>query len=414
MDRSLLEPDSRNANGAPRLTADVPAVAGLYKQRPEDFLVEELPLYPACGSGTHVHFRLEKRGLTTRDAVALVAEQLGVEVRAIGFAGQKDACSISVQTLSVEHVDPARVLALEAPRLRVLSAERHTNKLKLGHLAGNRFAIKLRGVDRARIPDVERIVAELTRRGVPNYFGEQRFGVRGDGARAGRALLQGDHLAVVRAIAGGPSELDTGAMRRARELFDAGDYAASAAAWPRSARDALRLTRAMARERGDPARALRSLDRWLLRFFVSAFQSRLFNRVVAARIAIQGRLLAGDLAWRHQGGAVFEVEDPEREQPRADALEISPSGPLFGPRMTRPTGEPARIEQAALDAEQIEREAFERRGPWRPAGGRRPLRIPLTEAQLAQGSDEHGPYAEVRFVLPAGAYATVVLDEILK
>jgi tRNA pseudouridine13 synthase len=202
-------------------------------------------------------------------------------------------------------------------------------------------------------------------------------------------------------------------MRRARELFDAGDYAGSAAAWPRGARDAQRLTRAMARERGDPARALRSLDRWLLRFYVSAFQSRLFNRVVAARIASLDRLMAGDLAWRHQGGAVFAVEDAEREQPRADALEISPTGPLFGARMTRPQGEPARIEQAALDAEAIEREVFERRGPWRPAGGRRPLRIPLGEARITPGRDEHGDFVELGFALPAGAYATVVLDEIL-
>jgi tRNA pseudouridine13 synthase len=145
-----------------------------------------------------------------------------------------------------------------------------------------------------------------------------------------------------------------------------------------------------------------------------------FNRVVGARLAgapagpALGTLLEGDLAWRHAGGAVFRVEDPAREQPRADAFEISPSGPLFGRRMTRPAGEPDRLEQAVLAEEGQTLEDFLRPGPLQWQGARRPLRVPLGEHGLSAEEDEHGPFLALDFTLPAGAYATAVLREVAK
>jgi tRNA pseudouridine13 synthase len=149
---------------------------------------------------------------------------------------------------------------------------------------------------------------------------------------------------------------------------------------------------------------------------VSAFQSHLFNRVVAARLqqGTLGTLLEGDLAWRHAGGAVFRVERPADEAPRAALFELSPSGPLFGRRMTWPAGAPEALERGMLAAAEVEPTAFEARGRVQWKGARRPLRVPLADLALEPGEDEGGPVLSVTFALPAGSYATAVLREVTK
>ncbi|MCH7813494.1 MAG: tRNA pseudouridine(13) synthase TruD, partial [Planctomycetes bacterium] len=175
----------------PYQTADSPGIGGRIKTEARDFRVEELPLYRPSGTGTHTYFGIEKTGLTTQQAVSRLAAALGKRPRDVGYAGLKDARAVTCQTLSVEHVDPQRVERLDLPGIRIQWVDRHTNKLKLGHLAGNRFLIKIREVADPSLPGVEAVLAALTRRGLPNYFGPQRFGRRGDNAAIGRAALQG-------------------------------------------------------------------------------------------------------------------------------------------------------------------------------------------------------------------------------
>jgi tRNA pseudouridine13 synthase len=397
----------------PRLLAERAPLAGRFKAWPGDFRVDELAAYEPSGSGEHVLFEVEKRGLTTHDAVAAVARALGVAPRAIGFAGLKDARGVTRQRLSVQAADPRRVEGLELRGLRVLWAQRHGNKLRIGHLRGNRFAIKLREVAPGRIEELRAALVELARRGVPNYFGEQRFGVRGDTWRVGRALLEGDSAAAVAWIAGRAGEADPPRIRRARERFDAGDYAGAAEAWPRGFRACVRLCRALHKGGGDARRALFVLDRSLLRFYTSAYQSWLFNQVVAERLGELDRVLEGDLAWLHRNGAVFLVRDVEREAPRVERLEISATGPLFGRRMTRPAGRPLEIELAVLARAGHAEDAFTRPGPLQWQGARRPLRFPLGEHSAEAGTDEHGDFLELRFALPPGCYATAVLRELV-
>lgn len=396
----------------PRLNRDIAPVPGEIKRFYEDFVVEELPLYEPEGHGDHVFFRIEKEGLSTHRAVGDIARALGVRPGDIGVAGLKDAHAITRQTLSVEHIEPSRILALELPRIRVLSATRHPRKLRRGHLRANRFTIRLRGTDLSRIDDVRRILDVLARRGVPNYFGPQRFGARGDTGEVGRALMLGDADRALSLIAGSPGPEDTGDVRRARELFEAGDYRAAAEAWPRGYRHVARLSRAMAREKGDAARALRALDKGLRRFFVQAYQSWLFNQVVARRIDAIDDVMVGDLAVKHETGGVFEVEELEAERERARSFEISATGPLFGRKMRRPSGEPDRIEQEVLVEDGMRLEDFPERGPYRVDGARRALRFPVEDATVEAGSDEHGEFLVFRFTLPPGTYATALLREI--
>jgi tRNA pseudouridine13 synthase len=397
----------------PYISTDTAPIAGVIKQRPEDFEVEELPLYAACGEGTHLFVSIEKRGLTTQDAVRDLARALGIAPRDVGYAGMKDAVGITRQRLSVEHIDPARVLALKHARMRVLGVERHGNKLKLGHLAGNRFTILVRSVPQGRESDARAVLDLLERRGVPNYFGPQRFGLRGDSWQVGRALLRGDFQEALAVFAGRAGALDRGAVLKARTLFDQGEYERAGKAWPRGFRDSLRAVGRLART-GDARKAVTSIDRNLLRFLVSSYQSYLFNNLLAKRLGSFDRVFVGDMAHKEDNGAMFEVLDESVESARAERFEISPSGPLFGKRMSPTQGEPARWEAEVLSEAQETAAIFEAKGPWQPTGGRRPLRFRIAELEFDSGKDEFGPFTRLKFVLPPGCYATAVLAQLHK
>jgi tRNA pseudouridine13 synthase len=404
-----------NETDLPMLTADLPGIGGAIKKFNEDFVVEELPLYPASGNGTHVYLTIEKQGLTTHAAIQLVARELGKMPRDIGYAGLKDAHGITRQTLSVEHVDNSKVAGLQLPRIKVLSLTRHGNKLKLGHLAGNRFQIKVRDVVGGLGPIVEAILERLRQVGVPNYFGPQRFGARGDNAAVGLAMVRGDFDEAVALMLGRTTDKDHGAVRRARDLFDAGDLEAAAEAWPTGVfSQQKRLCRAMIKERGRAAKAFRAVDPTLQKLLVSALQSRLFNEVLARRIGGLADIVVGDIAWKHANGACFRVEDPAAEQLRCTAFEISPTGPLFGKRMTEASGHPGEVEADVLRGVSLNKDEIDLRGSGKISGGRRPLRVPLGEVACESGTDERGPFVELRFSLPAGAYATGVLREVCK
>jgi tRNA pseudouridine13 synthase len=398
----------------PLLTRDVPGLPGVVRRSPEDFRVDELRLYEPSGEGDHVHFEVEKRGLTTDDLVRRVARALGVRPASVGYAGRKDARAVTRQTLSVEHVDEDEVRGLELDGACVLSAARHGNKLRRGHLLGNRFRIVVRESDPTRAPEVRRTLARFAETGLPNAFGPQRFGNRGDTAAVGAAIVRGDAASAVRAIAGAPGPRDHGAVRRARELFDAGEYAAAARAWPPGYGTSARLCRAMARSNRDarPDRALRSLSRRDVAFYVSAWQAELFNLVLAARLDGLDRIEDGEVLWDHALRRAVPCADLEAARARARDFEVSPTGPLVGPRMARPRGAAARLEDEVLASRGVETASL---GPrWRGIdGGRRPLRVPVTEATVDGLADD--PAALVLgFVLPAGAYATSVLAELGK
>ena len=324
---------------------------GRYKVAEEDFVVEEVPAYQPCGEGSHVWLWIEKRGLSTLDLVRELGRRLDRHERSFGIAGLKDARAISRQWVSVELGDERACRALGDARYRVLEVTRHGNKLRLGHARGNRFTIVLRDCSEGALEIARANLDELARVGVPNYFGEQRFGKRGANLKKGLEVL-----------------------------------------------------------RSDPRRAARRMPRRVFGLVLSAVQSELFNRVVAARRDRLGVLLAGDLAQLHKNGAVFAVEDPGREQARADALELSPSGPMPGPEMMAPSGEPLRIEREALVALGLDGCEFDDLPFGLGRGERRPLRMPIRDVG-AEGV-EHG--VQLRFTLPKGGYATSVLRELLE
>ncbi|MBN2212105.1 MAG: tRNA pseudouridine(13) synthase TruD, partial [Sedimentisphaerales bacterium] len=142
--------------------------------------------------------------------------------------------------------------------------------------------------------------------------------------------------------------------------------------------------------------------------------SELFNQVLAARMPDVDRLLRGDMAMKHENGACFRVEDAAVEQPRCDRFEISPTGPLYGYRMSETVGPAGEIENPILEATGLTKRDFRQMGYYKVRGGRRPLRFQPRNHAVSHGSDDAGPYLEIRFELDSGCYATTVLREIMK
>ncbi len=325
-------------------------VPGSYKVTPEDFVVVEQELYPPSGTGEHLWLRVRKRGVATMEAVARLAGALRRPEREFGFAGLKDAFAVTEQWLSIGGVTETAVRDLAIDGIEVLQVTRHTNKLKLGHLRGNLFDIVLRGVDATHVPALQQNLAVLARDGCPNYFGEQRFGKRGANLDKGMKIL-----------------------------------------------------------RGNPRHAARAMPKRLLRLLISAVQSEVFNRVLVRRLDRIAVLVPGDIAILHRNGAAFAVADVAAEQPRCAAFEISPSGPLPGPKCLVATGEPGEMEATALAELDLDPALFGQVPHGTNDGERRSLRVRVSEPSLTAEADG----ARLRFALPKGSYATAVLRELL-
>lgn len=324
-----------------------PALSARFRASPEDFRVEEIDAFDASGSGEHLLLTIEKRGMNTVFAAKRIAQWAGVAESAIGYAGLKDRHAVTRQRFSV-HL-PGReapdIASLGAQDLAVLASERHAKKLPRGALAGNRFVLTLRDVGGDR-DAIERRLRAIAARGVPNYFGEQRFGRGGGNVAEALAMFAG---------------------RRVR-------------------------------------REQRSL-------LLSAARSELFNRVLAARVADGSweRGLQGEV-WMLDGSRSVFGPEPWNDAlaARLTAFDIHPSGPLWGAGELRTTESAREVEVSALADETASslRSGLERAGlkQERRALRLRPQRLEWT--WLAENG------LGLRFELPAGAYATVVLREL--
>jgi len=398
----------------PYLTTSFPGVGGAIKQREEDFFVQEIPLYEPSGEGEHVYCEIQKVGKTTFDMIDQVAKALDVSARDIGYSGLKDARAITRQIISIWGVTEERVMGLQLPNLQVMWAARHVNKLRLGHLKGNRFAVKIRNVEPTAVVKLRPVLDEIEKRGLPNYFGEQRFGHRGDNDILGACLVRGRPEELLARLLGTPNPaVDQNDEQQARHLYDQGRLEEAMHQFPRrSGMERRVLARLMKTQK--PGLAVKSIDERLRKLWVSALQSKLFNEVVANRIEAIDKVILGDLAMKHENGACFAVEDAEKEQARADAFEISATGPLVGSRMSHPTGEPGAMEEAIFKAHGLTPGHFKQEGRDRAKGARRAIRVKPTDTTLAAGVDNHGPQITVAFTLPPGSYATVLLRELMK
>lgn len=315
---------------------------------PATFVVEEIPAYLPAGEGEHAYLWIEKQNLTTLEAVARLANVLGVPARDVGYAGMKDRHATTRQWLSFLAVDSARASAATVDGVRVLSASRHRNKLRIGHLHGNRFEVVLVDVAAGEASSLQAALEGMSRLGVANRYGHQRFGKDGDNVASGLALLRG------------------------------------------------------ARREPDPRRR---------KLLVSAVQSAVFNRVLELREQSGGLLLVrqGDVLEKVASGGQFVSTDCALDQARVDAGELVPTAPLPGGRIRSPApGSPAALLEArAFESLEIDAALLEQAGRFAP-GARRPVVVKVTLDPPVAVAEAAG--LRLRFALPAGSYATVVLD----
>lgn len=391
------------------LTASLAGTAGRIGETAADFFVEEIPLYQPCGQGEHLYLTVEKQGLTTFDLLNQAAAALGVRERDLGYAGLKDARAVTRQTISIPSARIEAGLALDIPGVTVLAAGLHTNKLRPGHLAGNLFRIRLRDTAAAAVERAEAILGVLHDRGVPNRFGRQRFGLLGNSHRIGRALLQNDFATAVEEIIGDPDKIEHPGWRRAASAYHDGDYGQAIAFFPRHCRNERQLLERISNG-STPEKAVLAMPRKLLRLYLSACQSALFDQIVRLRLDGLGTLWPGDMAYKHANGASFIVADPAVEQARADHFEISPSAPLYGYKVRLAEEQAGQLERSLLAREQLQLEDFRLGKGLSMEGTRRPLRVPLIEPRVAAEPDG----IQVSFQLPKGSFATAVLHEIMK
>ncbi|ABK99314.1 tRNA pseudouridine(13) synthase TruD [Pelobacter propionicus] len=392
------------------LTAHLPGCGGVIKQSPDDFIVTEIPAYEPCGSGEHLYLTIEKRGLTTLEAIRLIARSLSLPEREIGYAGMKDSVGVTRQTISVPRIRPEEVAGLSLKGVQLISALRHTNKLKLGHLKGNRFNLVVRSVNEGALAAASAILKVLVERGVPNRFGYQRYGVQGNSHLIGAAMLRGDWKGAVDLLMGDPQLLRDDQWRSAIQAYQRGDVAEALRLLPRHCDCERSVLQRLVSRPGAWEKAFGAVHPRLRKLYLSAYQSSLFDRVVEERLDRIDRVMEGDLAWKHVNGACFLVEDQEQEQPRAERFEISPSGPMFGTKMMQPQGEPRNMEERILAEEGLTLDSFGAQSGVAMEGQRRALRVPLGNPSCSQ----EGSSLCLEFFLPKGSYATSVLREITK
>lgn len=324
------------------------SLGGRIGPEPEDFRVDEVPLYPTRGEGQHYFVRLEKRGLTTDRLIQAVARAASVRPAEIGSAGMKDKHAVTTQWLSVPttaKVEPARWEL--PPEVRLLEVTRHDNKLRTGHLLGNRFRIRLVELEAGSSlrERAQRVRDALLAQGLYNCFGAQRFGIAGQN------------------------------LERAFKF---------------------------ARDKG------RSRNRFEAKLYPSVLQSEAFNRYLHRRKALGfEKLIEGEVVRLDGSGAHFVVEDASREQPRYEAGDLHLTGPLFGPKCRPASGLGLELEEETLSELGIDlelRAALSRHAP----GTRRDLLVRLGSLGVEVESESS---LVLEFELPAGSYATQLVRE---
>lgn len=343
-----------SALAPPYMTASLAGIGGVIKADPEDFEVEEIPAYLPSGEGDFLYLWLEKRDMGAGYFQRQIATRLGIPPGEIGSAGLKDRRAVTRQWISVPKAAEAQLPKLEGDGIRVLSVSRHGNKLRAGHLHGNRFRLLIRsagGAEQGGRPSMiaAPVLDAVKAQGLPNFYGPQRFGRDAETLNLGLQLLQGD-------------------APRVRNPF-------------------------------------------LKKLALSAVQSALFNVYLARRMeaGLLHTVLEGDVMCKLPRGGMFVAQDVAAEQARFDQREIVPAGPILGVKTFAAASVAAQHEEELAAAVGLDPAAFGRFRKLMP-GTRRHNLIFLDD--LASEQELEG--LRLSFSLPAGSYATVLLREVMK
>jgi tRNA pseudouridine13 synthase len=338
----------------------------LFKQTKDDFVVTEEPLYDFSGEGEHLILKIRKKDLATWDAIEILANFLGCSTREFGYAGLKDKNAMTIQSISVHKKYEDKLDTFTNPNLKILEKTYHNNKIKVGHLKGNHFFIRLKRVNIVDARKIETILGKIVANGMPNYFGYQRFGIEGNNHEKGKDIIDGK---------------------------------------------------------------LTEKRRNLKQMFINAYQSHLFNSWLSKRIEISKlidafdpkdiyerinlpldvvkemksqkhplKVINGDLFSHYPYGKVFVIEDLEEEAQKFFDRDRVPTGLLAGKRVKLAEGIAREIEE---QYEAITKQDGSRRFAW------------VFPENIESNYKEEKNWMELNFYLPKGSYATELIAELL-
>lgn len=338
-----------------------------FRQSARDFVVDEIPLYPFSGEGEHLVLHVRKKNLTTWQMIDIFSNHLGIKGRDFGYAGLKDKNAQTKQYISLPRKYEPLLENFDHESIKILSRTYHNNKIRVGHLKGNRFFIRLKKVTPVAARKIDEALKTIKHSGMPNYFGFQRFGLDGENYKKGEAIL---------------------------------------------------------------AKTFKERNRKLAQFYVNAYQSYLFNAWLSRRIEMSKivsdfsideaagvlgipaeeiqsmkkqlhpfKLLHGDVMMHYPYGKIFHFEEGN-EPERFEKKDISVTGLLSGKRATRAVAEAQTVEQ---EFDTI-REGID---------GARRYGWVFPEECEGEYKEEEAWY-ELHFTLPKGSYATVLIEEIAK
>jgi len=338
-----------------------------FKQTPRDFVVEEIPLYEFSGEGEHLILFVRKKNLATTEMIGQIARYLGIKNKEIGYAGLKDKHAMTKQYISLHKKHEEALENFNFEGIKIISKTYHNNKLRIGHLKGNRFYIKIKKVNPTSAAKIDEALKNIAKAGIPNFFGYQRFGNDGDNHVLGEKLAKGE-----------------------------------------------------AKERNPRVKKL----------LINAYQSHLFNLWLSRRLEINSlvssfkveeietllnlpndavkkmkaqqhpfKLLNGDIMEHYPFGKLFEFEEDEKDLLRFNEREISVTGLLCGKKVKMATGLAGEIEKDFDDTINAD-------------GARRFAWVYPTEIE-GRFNPVEAQY-EMNFTLPKGSYATVLIEEIAK
>ncbi len=338
-----------------------------FKQSVRDFVVEEIPLYEFSGEGEHLVLHVRKKEMTTWDMIGAIAAFLGIKTKEIGYAGLKDKNAMTKQYISLHKQHEAKLEGFTHEKIKILEKHYHNNKIRIGHLKGNRFFIRLKKVTPVAAQKIDQALAHIKTQGMPNFFGFQRFGINGENSQKGEAISEG---------------------------------------------------------------RLKERNVKLRKMYLSAYQSHLFNLWLSRRIEISRmvesftpkeienvlnmplhvienmkaqthflKLMPGDMMMHYPYGRVFGFDGSAEEAERFSARDAVPTGALCGKR----------LKNAEDWAHEIEKEFLR---PLNEDGVRRYAWV-FPENIEAEYREAEAWY-ELHFTLPKGSYATVLIEELAK
>ncbi len=340
-----------------------------FGQNARDFVVEEVPLYDFSGEGEHMVVKIRKKGLSTWEMLDILSAHTGIKKRDFGYAGLKDKEALTYQYISFNKMYREKIENFSHDQIKIVETTFHNNKIKRGHLKGNRFFIRLKKVLPLQAGKITQAIKKIEAEGLPNFFGYQRFGNDADNHIQGQKILEG---------------------------------------------------------------SLKIKNISMRSFLLNAYQSHLFNAWLSKRLELSHmvnsftpaevagqyaelteetaaalkqqpqffKLLRGDVISHYPHGRLFFAEDLEEESRRFCEKNTVPTGLLSGKKSKKAVDE-AGLFEAPFDTVTTMLDG-DRRFAW------------VFPEEFEYEFKEKEAWFEVKFFLPKGSYATNVIQEIAR